>query len=136
MVIGGLESSDRIGFVKAYVHYFLSNFYFLTKWCPSKSMKNVFLFHLKSSFHSRDIQILLFSPTPLFLPISHCFRGWSDINLKDYDIINCLNKSLITHFVWYLGKEKIYDIETLSIGRVLNKEPFYGKIKQKMGTKI
>ena len=39
--------------------------------------------------------------------------------------------NLITHFVWYLEKEKRYDIETLSIDRVLNKENFYGKIMQK-----
>ena len=47
---------------------------------------------------------------------------------KVYDVINCLNKNLITHFVWYLEKEKRYEIETLSIYRVLNKEYFYGKI--------
>ena len=67
-----------------------------------------------------------------FSPVSHCFRGWSKINLKVYDVINCLNKMLITHFVWYLEKEKRYDIETLSIDRVLNKEHFYGKVMQKM----
>ena len=44
------------------------------------------------------------------------------------------NKNL-THFVWYLGKEKKYDIETLSIDRVLNKEDFYGKFMHKMCTK-
>ena len=49
--------------------------------------------------------------------------------------MNCLNKNLITYFVWYLKKEKRYDIETLSIDRVLNKEHFYGKIMQKMCTK-
>ena len=49
--------------------------------------------------------------------------------------INCLNKILITHFVWYLEKEKRYDIETLSIDRVLNKEYFYGKVMQKMCNK-
>ena len=27
----------------------------------------------------------------------------------------CLNKNLITHFVWYLEKEKIYDIETCEL---------------------
>ena len=42
---------------------------------------------------------------------------------------------VITHFVWYLDKEKSYDIETLSIDRVLDKEHFYGKIMQKMCTK-
>ena len=38
----------------------------------------------------------------------------------------------MTHFVWYLEKEKWYDIETLLTDRVLNKEHFYGKFMQKM----
>ena len=97
--------------------------------------KLMFLFHLKSSFHFRDIQFLLFLSSTLFLPVSHCFRGWSKINLIVYDIINILNKMLITHFIWYLEKEKRYDTETLSIDTELNKEQFYGKIMQKMCTK-
>ena len=52
-----------------------------------------------------------------------------------FDVINCLNKILITHFVWYLEKEKRYDHETFSIDRVLNKEHFYGNVLQKMYTK-
>ena len=83
--------------------------------------------NLKSSFHPQDIEIFVFPSSPLFLPVSHCFRGCSKINLKVYDIINCLNEKLITHFALYLGKEKRYDIETFSIDRVLNKECFYGK---------
>ena len=72
----------------------------------------------------------------LFLiPVSHCFRGWSNINLTVCDIINCLNQNLITHFVWYLRKEKRYNIKTLSVDRVLNKKHLYGKIMQKMCTK-
>ena len=94
----------------------------------------MFLFHLKNFFHSQDIQNFVFPSSPLFLPVSNCFRDWSKINLKVYDVINCLNKNLITHFVWYLEKEKIYDIETLSIDRVLNKEHFNGKIMHKMCT--
>ena len=39
-----------------------------------------------------------------------------------------VNKNLTIHFVCYLEKEKRYDIETLSVARVLNKEHFYGKI--------
>ena len=66
----------------------------------------------------------------VFLP--HCFRGWLKINLTVYDVINCLNKNLITYFVWYLEKEKKYGIETLFIDRVLKKEQFYGKIIHKM----
>ena len=31
-----------------------------------------------------------------------------------YDVINCLNKNSITHFVSYLEKEEWYDIEILS----------------------
>ena len=87
-------------------------------------------------FRSWDIQIFVFPSSPLFPHVSHCFRGWLQINLKVYQIINCLNKNLITHFVWYLEKEKRYDIKTLSIDRVLKKEHFYGKVMQKMCTKI
>ena len=31
----------------------------------------------------------------------------------------CLSRNTITHFAWYLEKEKSYDIETLSIDRTL-----------------
>ena len=82
----------------------------------------MFLFHLKSSFRSRNFCI---SSSPLFLPVSHCFRGWSNVNLIVCDI-NWLNINL-THFVWYLGKEKRYDIETLPDDRVLNKNIFMEK---------
>ena len=34
--------------------------------------------------------------------------------------MNCLNKK--THFIWYLKKEKRYDIEALFVDRVLNNE--------------
>ena len=91
------------------------------------SPKKLFSFSRYSSF--------VFLSFPLFLPVSHCFRGWSKKNLKVYDVINCLSKNLITHFVWYLKKEIGFDIETLSIMRVSNKEHFYGKITQKMCTK-
>ena len=97
-----------------------------------QKLRNYFLFHLKSSFHSRDIQNFVFPSFPLFLPVSHCFRGWSNINLIVCDTINCLNQNLITHFVWYLRKEKRYNIKTLSVDRVLNKKHLYGKIMQKM----
>ena len=60
---------------------------------------------------------LVFWPSPLFFPVSHCFRGRSKKNLKVYVIINCLNNKLITHFVWYLEKEITRDIGTLSIDR-------------------
>ena len=95
----------------------------------------MFLFHLKNSFCYQDIQFIVFLSSPLFLPVHHCFRGCLKINFEVCDIINCLIKNLITNFIWYLGKEKRYDIETLSNDRVLNKENLYGKIMQKMFTK-
>ena len=48
--------------------------------------------------------------------------------------MNCLNKNLITYFVWYPAKEKRYESETLLIDRVLNKEHYLEKVMQKMGT--
>ena len=101
-----------------------------------QNYEKCFLFHLKSSFRSRDIQFFVFPSSPLFFPVSRCFGGWSKKNLKVYDVINCLNKKLITHFVWCLEKEIRCDIETLFIERELNKEYFHGKIVQKMCTKI
>ena len=103
---------------------------------PVQKLWNFFLFHLKGSFCSGDIQIFVFPSSLPFFPVSHCVRGWSKINLKVCNIINCLNKNLITHFIWYLGKEKRYDIETLAIDRVLNKEHFYRKIMQKCAPKL
>ena len=110
---------------------FLPNFYFQPNDSPSKTMKNVFYLFWKAYFIPFS-EIFVFSSSPLFLPVSHWGRGCLKINLKVYDVIKCLNKNLITHFVWYLGKEKRYDIGTLSIDRVLNKEDFFGKIMQKM----
>ena len=123
------------GILKACVCYFLRNFWFSPNDSPSKKYEIYFLFHLKSYFCCRDIPIFVFPPSPLFLPISHCLRAWSKISLKVYDVINHLNKNLITQFVWHLEKEKRYDIETLAIDTVLNKKHFYGKIMQKMCTK-
>ena len=82
---------------KACVRYFLSSFYFSLNDNPLKTIKNVFLFHLKSSFRSRDIQVFVFSFSRLFLAVSHCFRGRSKKNL--------MTSSIVTHFVWYLEKE-------------------------------
>ena len=90
-----------------------------------KVWKMFFILSEKVSWFSRYSNFVFLS-TPLFPPVSHCFRGWAKINLKVNDAINYLNKNLITHFVWYLEKEKRYDTETLSIYRVLNKGHFHG----------
>ena len=59
---------------KACVRYFLTNYHFSPNDSPSKTMKR-FLSRLKSSFRPRDIQIFVFTSSPLFLPVSHCFRA-------------------------------------------------------------
>ena len=96
-----------------------ANFYQISIFHQMITLQN-----LKRPFRSRDIQIFIFSSSPIIFPASHCFRGWSKKNLKVYHIIKCLNKNLITHFVWYIEKDVRCDIETLSIDRVLNKEHF------------
>ena len=117
--------------LKACVCYFFIKILFSTRWWSFK----MFFILSKKLFRSRDIQIFVYLSSPLFFPVSHCFRGWFKKNLKVYDVINCLNKNWITQYVWYLEKEMRCDIETLSIDRVLNTEHFYGKIMQKMCTK-
>ena len=62
------------------------------------SSKKLFSFSRYSNFCISDLR--------LFLPVGHCFRVWSKMNLNVYDVINCLNKNSITQFVWYLEKEK------------------------------
>ena len=119
--------------IKGCVHYFLRNVYFSPNGSPSKTIKDVFYF-IWSFFGSRDIRFVVFPPSPLFLPVSHCLRAWSKINLQVYDTINCLNKNLLTRFICYLEKKKRYDIETWVIDTLLHKEHFHGKIIQKMCT--
>ena len=72
-------------------------------------MKNVVLFHQKSSFRSQDNQIFVYSSSPLFFPVSHCARGWFKKNLKVHDVMNCLNKNLITHYAWYSNNSNSQD---------------------------
>ena len=48
--------------IKACVCYFMSNFYFFTKLLPVKNHEKCFLFHLQSSFRSRDIHIFVVFP--------------------------------------------------------------------------
>ena len=82
----------------------------------------MFLFHLKSSFHSWDIQIFVFLSSTPFPPVSRCFRSWSKINLEVYNVVNCSNKNLIKQFAWYFEKEKRYDIKNFFIDRVFKSD--------------
>ena len=86
------------------------------------------------SYCSLDIEVFVFPSFPLFFCPCLLLEVIENKS-KVYDIINCLNKMLLTHLLWYLDKEKRYDIETLTIDGVLNKQNFYGKIMQKISTK-
>ena len=68
---------------------------------PSKTTKNVFISSKKLFLFSRYSNFCIFIFL-CFSLVSHCFRGWSKKNLKAYDVISCLNKNLIIHFVSYL----------------------------------
>ena len=83
----------------------------------------------KKLFSFSRYSIFCISVLPSF---STCQPMLWKINLKVHDVINCLNKNSITHFVWYLKKEKSYGTENLSIDGVLDEEHFYRKITQKM----
>ena len=122
--------NDRLGFILSKVHaqsLCLLFFIFSPNDSPLKTMKMLFILSERLSLLLKysSFQVFVFPSASLLFPVSHCFRGWSKINLKVYDVINCLYKNLkITH-VWYLQKEKRSDIETFSIYWVFNKEHFF-----------
>ena len=107
---------------------FIKSLFFHQMIALQKLWKMLFISTKKLFSFSRYSICLFFCPCLFFLPIGHCLKGWSKINLKVHDVINFLNKNSITHFVWYLEKQKRYDIETLSIDGVSDKEHFYRKI--------
>ena len=75
--------------VKACVCYFLSNFDCFTKWSPFKNYEKRFLFYLKNSFHSWDIQIFVNFSLPF-----HTFQiqkdKWKWNNLWCHELA-CIN---------------------------------------------
>ena len=73
-------------YVKACVCYFLSNFYFSTYNDSPLKTEKCFLFHLKSSFCTRDIQIFVIFSLPFTLSRFKRANGSGII----YDVINWL----------------------------------------------
>ena len=70
-----------------------------------------YFYFFANDYKKDKILNFLYFCHPFFFPFSHCFIGWSKINLKVYGIINCLNKNLMTHCwypVWYL--DNMFDI--------------------------
>ena len=87
----------------------------------------MFFISSKELFSFSRYSIFVFPTSIHFLPVSHWLRGWFKINRKVYDVSIYLNKNAITHFVWYLEKQKICYTESLPIDRVLCKEHFIEK---------
>ena len=100
----------------------------LTDFCPLKLVSatfyQIFIFHqmialqkLWKMFFISPKKLISFSRysnfciffSPSFFPCQPLLRGWFKKNFKIYDLINCLIKNLITHFVWCLEKE-IYKV--------------------------
>ena len=121
-------------FLKACFRYVLSYFYFSLNDSPSKKYEKWFLFHLKSSFRSRDIQTFVFPSSQLFSTVNNCFRVWSKITFKIYDVMNCLNKNLITYCVWYHEKGK--KVWHWNLVHWYNKEHFMGKSCRECAPKV
>ena len=119
-------------YLKACVFYQIFIFHQMT--ALQKQWKTFFISSKKLFSFSRYSNFCI-SFFPSFFSATHCLRGWSKKNLNIYDLINCLNKNSITHFVWYLEKEIRCDIETLSIDRELNKEHFMEKSCRKCSSK-
>ena len=73
--------------------------------------------------HFQNIHTFTYQKTllhTLLLLVSKIIKSLQCIP-KVYEVINCLNKNLITHLVWYTENVKSYDIQTFSINRVLDK---------------
>ena len=99
-----------------------------------KLWKIIFVSSKKALFVLEIFKFFYIRPS-LFFALSAIALEIDSRKMLVYDVVNCLNKNLNTHYVWYLEKEIRCDIGTLSIDRVLNIEHFYGKIMQKMCTK-
>ena len=89
-----------------YYNFYIVFIFYYYYFFFSQKLWKMFFISCEKLFYSWNIQIFLFLSSLLFLSVSHCFKGWLNINLKVYDVINCLNKNSITHFVWYLDKKK------------------------------
>ena len=126
--------SDTNMLVKFVSAIFYQIFIFHQMIAIQKLWKIIFVSSKKALFVLEIFKFLYICPS-LFFALSAIALEIDSRKMLVYDVINCLNKNLNTHYVWYLEKEIRCDIGTLSIDRVLNTEHFYGKIMQKMCTK-
>ena len=85
-VINQKLSVCMYNYLKLVSAIFYQIFIFFTKWLPFKNFEECFLFHLKSSFYSRDIHFLVIFP---FLSKLFRFKRTNASGII-YDIMNWL----------------------------------------------
>ena len=77
------------------------------------SFRPVFFTLSKKFFSFSRYLNFCISDFPTSPSLSVLLLRWLKINLKVYDVINCLNKNLIAHFVWAFVWEKHKDAENV-----------------------
>ena len=110
-------------------------FLFLHQMIALQKLWKMLFISSKMLFSFLRCSIFCISVLPSFFTCQPLLWRMIKINLEDHDVINCLNKNSVTHFVWYPEKQERYDIETLSIDGVLDEEHLYRKIMQKVCSK-
>ena len=85
------ETLGRCYFLKLVSAIFYQKIFFSPNDSPSKTEK-CFLFHLKSTFHSQEIQLYVIFPLPFLI---FRFKSRSESRII-YDVMNCLALAGVT----------------------------------------
>ena len=108
--------SDTNMLVKFVSAIFYQIFIFHQMIAIQKLWKIIFVSSKKALFVLEIFKFLYICPS-LFFALSAIALEIDSRKMLVYDVVNCLNKNLNTHYVWYLEKEIRCDIGTLSIDR-------------------
>ena len=95
---------------------------------PTKMIKNAFLLHIKSSFHSQDISVFVL----IFLACRKNSLNRKRVNFEIYDVTTWLTKNYNIHIAQYFTNQRQRDNEIWSVNRTFQDKYFSLKIMQKM----
>ena len=111
-----LSQKWNLPYIKACVIFYI--FIFNQMIALQKLWKTFFILSKKlfSFLRHSNFSISIFP----IIPFSQCFRDWSKINLKVYDVINCLNKNLINILFDIFGKKKCMTLKICPLIDVIN----------------
>ena len=73
---------------------YFNKFFIFHQMITFQKLWKMFFISSKKLFSFTRYSNFCIPSSPLLLLVSHCFRAWSKIHLKVYDVINCLNKNL------------------------------------------